>query len=68
MKMDLRAIGFDRGQIGYDDAVSKVQLQVDVQPLHEEVTHPTRVAQRRARRRAPAAGVTQVSLPFPLSH
>ncbi|NKJ19540.1 AsmA family protein [Dyella sp. SG609] len=36
-KMDLRAIGFDRGQIGYDDAVSKVKLQVDVQPLQQAI-------------------------------
>ena len=36
-KLDLRAIGFDRGQIGYDDAVSKVKLQVAVEPLQKAI-------------------------------
>ena len=36
-KMELRAIGFDRGQISYADAVSKVKLQVAVEPLQRAI-------------------------------
>lgn len=36
-KLDLRAIGFDRGQVGYDDAVSKVKLQVAIEPLQRAI-------------------------------
>jgi hypothetical protein len=36
-QLDLRAIGFDRGQIGYDDAVSKVKLAVQLEPLQQAI-------------------------------
>jgi uncharacterized protein involved in outer membrane biogenesis len=36
-KMELRAIGFDRGQLSYDDAVSKVKLQVAIEPLQKAI-------------------------------
>ncbi|HET6552007.1 MAG TPA: AsmA family protein [Dyella sp.] len=45
-KLDLRSIGFDRGRIALDDASTKVNLQVTVEPLQRAIAYDEIVAQQ----------------------
>ncbi|WP_430390717.1 AsmA family protein [Dyella sp. 20L07] len=45
-QVDLRAIGFDRGHIALDDAASKANLQVVVEPLERAIAYAQIVEQQ----------------------
>ncbi|MHA6202927.1 AsmA family protein [Dyella soli] len=64
-KLDLRAIGFDRGRITLDDAASKVSLRVAVEPLQRAIPFDEILAQqssdaREAAGKAVGAGAREV--------
>ncbi|RDI97974.1 AsmA family protein [Dyella solisilvae] len=52
--IDLRAIGFDRGEIAVDDATGKVKLQIAVEPLERAVPYDEIVAQQSSEARQQA--------------
>jgi uncharacterized protein involved in outer membrane biogenesis len=45
-KLDLGSIGFDRGQISLDDAVTKTQLRIAIEPLQFALPYDQIVAQQ----------------------
>jgi uncharacterized protein involved in outer membrane biogenesis len=45
-KLELGAIGFDRGSIAFDDAVSATRLQITVEPLQRAIPYEQIVAQQ----------------------
>ena len=53
-QVNLGEIGFDRGQIGFDDAVAKIKLQIGVEPLQQAIPYDQIVAQESAEARAQA--------------
>ena len=52
--LDLRAIGFDRGQIALADAINKMQLQVAVEPLQHAIAYDQLVAEQSSEAREQA--------------
>ncbi len=52
--LDLRAIGFDRGHITLDDAVEKMQLQIEVEPLQRAIAYDQIVAEQSSQAREEA--------------
>ncbi|WP_266156884.1 AsmA family protein [Dyella silvatica] len=47
-QVELGAIGFDRGNISLDDALGRVTLQVDIEPLQQAIPYDQIVAQQSA--------------------
>jgi AsmA family protein len=51
-RVDIGAIGFDKGQIALDDAISRLNLQVTITPLQQAIPYDQIVAQASADARA----------------
>ncbi|HEX7815608.1 AsmA family protein, partial [Dyella sp.] len=56
--LDLGAIGFDRGHIALDDASTRIQMQVNIEPLQKAIPYDEIVAQQSERARDQAQKTT----------
>ncbi|WP_445144133.1 AsmA family protein [Dyella sp. Tek66A03] len=54
-RLNLHAVGFDRGHISLDDAINKAELQIAVEPLQRAIPYDEIVAQQSADAREQAS-------------